>query len=34
MWIDGCGFEHNGPSPYVQIKLAELRSRMTIEEKY
>lgn len=34
MWRDGCGFKHNGPSPYEQRKLAELRSKMTIEEKY
>lgn len=34
MWFDGNGFKHNGPSPYVQRKLAELRSKMTIEEKY
>lgn len=34
MWRDECGFKHNGPSPYVQRKLAEFRSRMTIEEKY
>ncbi len=34
MWRDECGFKHNGPSPYQQRKLAELRSRMTIEEKY
>ena len=34
MWFDGCGFKHNGPSPYAQRKLAELRSKMTIEEKY
>ena len=34
MWRDECGFKHNGPSPYAQRKFAELRSRMTIEEKY
>lgn len=34
MWKDECGFKHSGPSPYEQRKLAELRSRMTIEEKY
>ena len=34
MWIDGCGFKHNGHSPYEQRKIEELRSRMTIEEKY
>ena len=34
MWRDECGFKHNGPSPYEQRKLAEFRSRMTIEEKY
>lgn len=34
MWKDECGFKHNGPSPYEQRKLAEFRSRMTIEEKY
>ena len=34
MWRDEYGFKHNGPSPYVQRKLAELRSRMTIKEKH
>ena len=34
MWKDECCFKHNGPSPYEQRKLAEFRSRMTIEEKY
>lgn len=34
MWFDESGFKHNGPSPYVQRKLAELRASMTIEEKY
>ena len=34
MWRDECGFKHNGPSPYEQRKLSELRSSMTIEEKY
>lgn len=34
MWRDECGFKHNGPSPYEQRKLKELRSKMTIEEKY
>lgn len=34
MWRDECGFKHNGPSPYEQRKLAELRANMTIEEKY
>ena len=34
MWRDECGFKHNGPSPYEQRKLAELHSKMTIEEKY
>lgn len=34
MWKDECGFKHNGPSPYEQIKLAKFRSRMTLEEKY
>ena len=34
MWGDECGFKHNGASPYEQRKLAEFRSRMTIEEKY
>lgn len=34
MWFDENGFKHNGPSPYVQRKLAELRESMTIEEKY
>lgn len=34
MWRDGNGFKHNGPSPYEQRKLKELRSQMTIEEKY
>lgn len=34
MWKDECGFKHNGPSPYEQRKLAEFRSRMSIEEKY
>ena len=34
MWRDECGFKHNGASPYEQRKLAEFRSRMTIEEKY
>lgn len=34
MWRDECGFKHNGPSPFEQRKLAEFRSRMTIEEKY
>ena len=34
MWFDESGFKHNGPSPYEQRKLAELRSKMTIEEKY
>lgn len=34
MWRDECGFKHNGASPYQQRKLAELRSKMTTEEKY
>ena len=34
MWRDDCGFNHNGASQYEQRKLAEFRSRMTIEEKY
>lgn len=34
MWFDECGFKHNGPSPYVQRKLAKLRANMTVEEKY
>ena len=34
MWFDESGFKHNGPSPYEQRKLAELRANMTIEEKY
>lgn len=34
MWKDECGFKHNGLSPYEHRKLAELRSRMTVEEKY
>lgn len=34
MWRDECGFKHNGPIQYEQRKLAEFRSRMTIEEKY
>lgn len=34
MWKDEYGFKHNGSSPYEQRKLAELRSKMTIEEKY
>ena len=34
MWFDESGFKHNGPSPYNQRKLAELRASMTIEEKY
>ena len=34
MWFDGNGFKHNGPSPYVQRKLAKLRANMTFEEKY
>ena len=34
MWFDESGFKHNGPSPYEQRKLSELRSKMTIEEKY
>ena len=34
MWRDENGFKHNGPSPYVQRKLEELRSQMTLEEKY
>ena len=34
MWFDESGFKHNGPSPYVQRKLKELRASMTIEEKY
>ena len=34
MWFDESGFKHNGPSPYQQRKLAELRASMTIEEKY
>ena len=34
MWRDECGFKHNGPSPYEQRKLAEFRSRMTVEKKY
>lgn len=34
MWFDESGFKHNGPSPYEQRKLAELRASMTIEEKY
>ena len=34
MWFDESGFKHNGPSPYVQRKLAKLRANMTFEEKY
>lgn len=34
MWFDENGFKHNGPSPYVQRRLAEFRSKMTLEEKY
>ena len=34
MWKDECSFKHSGPSPYEQRRLAELHSRMTIEEKY
>lgn len=34
MWIDGCGFEHNGFTPREERKLAELRASMTVEEKY
>ena len=34
MWRDENGFKHNGPSPYVQKKIEEYRSRMTFEEKY
>ena len=34
MWFDESGFKHNGPTPYEQRKLKELRSKMTIEEKY
>lgn len=34
MWFDESGFKHNGPSPYVQRKLKEYRSQMTIEERY
>ena len=34
MWFDESRFKHNGPSPYEQRKLAELRASMTIEEKY
>lgn len=34
MWFDEIGIKHNGISPYKQRKLAELRSKMTIEEKY
>ena len=34
MWIDGCGFEHNGFTPCEERKLAELRASMTVEEKY
>ena len=34
MWRDECGFKHNGPSPYEQRKIEELRSQMTFEEKY
>ena len=34
MWKDECGFKHNRLSPYEHRKLAEFRSRMTIEEKY
>ena len=34
MWKDECGFKHNGLSPYEHRKLAEFRSRITIEEKY
>ena len=34
MWFDESGFKHNGPSAYDQRKLAELRSKMTIEEKH
>lgn len=34
MWRDENGFKHNEPSPYEQRKFKELRSQMTIEEKY
>jgi hypothetical protein len=34
MWFDESGFKHNGPSPYEQRKLEQLRASMTIEEKY
>lgn len=34
MWKDEYGFKHNGLSPYERRKLAEFRSRMTVEEKY
>lgn len=34
MWFDESGFKRNGPTPYNQRKLAELRASMTIEEKY
>lgn len=34
MWFDESGLKHNGLSPYEQRKLAELRSKMTIEEKH
>ena len=34
MWRDENGFRHNGPSPYIERKLKELRFQMTIEEKY
>lgn len=34
MWKDEYGFKHNGLSPYEHRKLAEFRSRMTVEEKY
>lgn len=34
MWRDENGFKHNGPSPYEQRKIEELRSQMTFEEKY
>ena len=34
MWFDEIGVKHNGISPYEQRKLAELRNKMTIEEKH
>ncbi len=34
MWIDGNGNVHYGHSSYIERKLKEQRSQMTIEEKY